>query len=125
MFLKNLFLPLVLFLVRPGDGEEFLYSPVDVNATLHCAVNNTNLAWEVDGLTLDHPVQGPLLNSRGIFQSEPSASSDGLKVSNVTVFGNRELNNNIRVCCQSLINGLKENCTTLIIYGRVKSITYD
>ena len=32
-----------LFLVRPGDGEEFVYSPVNVNATLHCAVNNTNL----------------------------------------------------------------------------------
>ena len=125
MFLKNLFLPLVLFLVRPGDGAEFVYSPVGVNATLHCAVNNTILAWEVDGLALGHPVQGPKLHSRGIFQSEPSVSSDGLKVSNVTVFGNRELNNNIRVCCQSLVNGLKENCTTLIIYGRVKSITYD
>ena len=112
-------------MVRPGDGAEFVYSPVGVNATLHCVVNNTILAWDIDGLALDHPVQGPLLNSRGIFLSEPSVSSDGLKVSNVTVFGNRELNNNIRVYCQSLVNGLKENCTTLIIYGRIKSIICD
>ena len=34
-----------------------VYSPVNVNATLHCAVNNTNLAWEVDGLALDSPVE--------------------------------------------------------------------
>ena len=32
-----------LFLVRPGDGEKYVYSPVDVNATLHCAVNNTRV----------------------------------------------------------------------------------
>ena len=87
-----------LFLVRPGDGEDFLYSPVDVNATLHCAVNNTNLAWEVDGLALDRPVQGPLLNSREIFQSGPTTSSDGVTSSSVIVFGSKELNNNTRIC---------------------------
>ena len=68
MSFKNLFLPVVLFLVRPGEGAEFVYSPVDFNATLHCAVNNTNVAWEIDGFTLDSIVQGLQLNSRGIFQ---------------------------------------------------------
>ena len=71
IFTTLITLKIALFLVRPGDGEEIEYSPVNVNATLHCAVNNTNLAWEVDGLALDHPVQRPQLNSRGIFQSGP------------------------------------------------------
>ena len=109
-----------LFLVRPGDSEEFVYSPVNVNATLHCAVNNTNLAWDVDGLSLDSPAQGPQLNSKGIFQSGPIISSDGVTSSSVIVFGSRELlNNNTRICCQSFENELKETCTTLIVYGKV------
>ena len=125
MSFKNLFLPVVLFLVKPGEGAEFVYSPVDFNVTLHCAVNNTILEWDVDGLALDHPVQGLQLNSRGIFQSEPTTPSDGVISSSVIVLGNRELNNNTKICCQSFVNGLKENCTTLIIYGRVKSVTCD
>ena len=106
--------------MRPGDGEH-VYFPVGVNATIHCVVNNTNLAWEVDGLALDSPVQGPQLNSRGIFQSGPTVPSDGVTSSSVTVFGSRELNNNTRICCQSFVNELKENCTTLIVYGKVNT----
>ena len=105
------------FLISPGDGEEHVYSPVIVNATLHCAVNNTYLAWEVDGLALDSPSQGVQLNSRGIFQRGPTVSSDGVTSSSVIVFGSRELNNNTRICCQYFVNELKENCTTLIVYG--------
>ena len=111
--------------MRPGEGEEHVYSPVNVNATLHCAVNNTNLAWEVDGLSLDSPVRGPHLNSRGIFQSGPTTPSDGVTSSSVTVFGSSELNNNTRICCQTFVNRLKENCTTLILYGRAKSVICD
>ena len=44
-------------LVSPGDGEQFVYSPIGVDAALHCAVNNTILTWIVDGLSLDNPVQ--------------------------------------------------------------------
>ena len=99
-----------LFLVSPGDSEEHVYSPVNVNATLHCAVNNTNLNWDVDGFILDSPVQGPHLNSRGIFQSGPIISSDGVTSSSVIVLGSRELNNNTRICCQTFVNELKENC---------------
>ena len=94
--------------MRPGDGEEFLYSPVNVNAIIHCAVNNTNLAWEIDGFALDSSVQGLQLSSRGIFQSGPTTSSDGVTSSSVIVFGSRELNNNTRICCQSFVNGLKK-----------------
>ena len=108
-----------LFLLSPGDGEEHVYPPVNVNATLHCVVNNTNLAWEVSGLALDSPVQRPRLNSRGIFQSGPTISSDGLTSSSVTVFVSRKLNNNTRICCQSFEFELKENCTILIVYGKV------
>ena len=124
MSFKNLFLPVVLFLVRPGEGAEFVYSPVDVIATLHCAVKNTILEWKVNELSLDSAVQGLQLNSRGIFQSEPTTPSDGVTSSSVTVFGSKELNNT-RICCQSFVNELKENCTTLIIYGRVKSVICD
>ena len=114
-----------LFLVRPGNGEEFVYSPVDVNATLHCAVNNANLAWEVDGLALDSPVEQSQLNARGIFQSGPTISSDGVTSSSVIVFGSRELNNNTRICCQFFVNGLKKNCSTLIVYGKVNTFIQD
>ena len=107
----------VLFWVRPGDGEEHVYSPVNVNATLHCTVNNSDLVWEVDGLVLDNLVQGRQLNARGIFQSGPIIPSVGVTSSSVIVFGSRELNNNTRICCQSFVNELKENCTTLIVYG--------
>ena len=113
-----------LFLVRPGDGEEHVYSPVYVNATLHCTVNNTNLAWEVDGYTFDSPVQGRQLYSRGIFQSGSIISSDGVTSSSVIVFGSRELNNNTRICCQSFVEEIKENCTILIVYGKYLSSFY-
>ena len=36
-----------LFKISPGDGEEFVYSPVGVNATIYCAVNSTILKWTI------------------------------------------------------------------------------
>ena len=71
---------------------------------------------------LDHPVQGPQLHSRGIFQSVPIVPSDGVTSSTVIVFGSRELNNNTRICCQTFVNKLEENCTTLIVYGKVNTL---
>ena len=59
-----------LFVVSPGDGEEFVYSPVGVNATIQCGVNSTVLTWYIDELSLADPVQRPVLHSRGIFQSD-------------------------------------------------------
>ena len=52
------------------------YSPVGVNATLQCVVNNTILMWVVDGLTIDSPIQRPALHSREIFQGRPTTSVD-------------------------------------------------
>ena len=103
--------------MRPGDGEEFIYSPVEVNATIHCAVNNTNLFWDVDEFSFAE--LGPTLNSRGIFQ-RINTSTDGITTSNMTVFGNIEMNSNVRICCRSLVGpDLREACATLIIYGTV------
>ena len=108
-------------MVRPGDGEEFVYSPVEVNATIHCAVNNTMLAWEVDGLNFDNDFKRNELHSRGIFQNELIFSTNGVTASSLIVFGNIEMNSNIRICCESLVMRRKprQNCTTLIIYGMV------
>ena len=38
-----------VFLVRPGGGGEYVYSPMNVNATIHCVVNHTHLLlWIID-----------------------------------------------------------------------------
>ena len=107
-----------IFLVRPGCGEKFVYFPVDVNATLHCAVNSTNLVWVVDSIFLNSEAHRLIFDSRGIFQNGIRTSSDGVTASSVTIFGNIELNNNKRICCHSVVMlEIRENCTTLIIYG--------
>ena len=104
------------FLTRPGDGEEFVYSPVDANATLHCAVNKPNLLW---GIGEDSYVElASELTSRGIF-FEISRRSDRITESTIIIMGNIDVNNDTRICCR-LLSGveLRESCTTLIIYGR-------
>ena len=112
---------ILLFLVRPGDGEEFVYSPVDINATLHCAVNNTNLFWIIDGLNFDIEIARNLLHSREIFWTP--ATSEGIMESAVTVFGNTETNNNTQICCLTLQRSQEQACTTLIIYG-IKNVHF-
>ena len=109
-----------LFLVRPGDGEEFVYSPVDFNVTLHCAVNSTHLSWDIDMLNFENKIGSLTLYSRGIFQTEPVTSSPGVTTSSVTVLGRVPVNNNSRICCQSVVDDreIHVNCTTLILYGK-------
>ena len=115
-----------VFLVAPGDGKEFVYSPVGVNATLQCAVSNAELVWAIDfpePLFFGH--HSRVLNSRGIFQNgDINTSSDGVTISSITVFGNREMNNNTRICCQAIMGTmLPQNCTKLIIYGMTNNIS--
>ena len=109
-----------IFLESPGGGENFVYSPVDVNATFHCAVNNNNILWVVNMLAFDSPTHRRIPHSRQIFQTEPVTSSDGVMRSSVTVFGNLAVNNNSKICCQSQLenNEFVAQCTTLILYGR-------
>ena len=102
------------FLARPGDGKEFVYSPVGINTTLHCAMINTHLHWSVDEEPYDGP--DPDLVSRGIFIR---TSSNGITTSYMTVFGNQTINSNVSTCClyfeRLIIKG--RSCTTLILYG--------
>ena len=94
-----------------------MYSPVGVNVTIYCAVNNTILFWNIDMLFF--AIHEGILNSREIFQSEQVTSSDGVTRSSVTVFGSLMVNNNTSICCQSLVgNEIDQDCTTLILYGR-------
>ena len=89
-----------------------------------CAVNNTNLVWNVDGLASDSEVARPVFHSRRIFQSTTIAS-ERIMNSILIVFGDVELNNNSRICCQSLVGfKLRDACTTLIIYGMVDSALF-
>ena len=81
---KLLLFLIEFFLVKPGGGEEFVYSPIEVNATIYCAVNNTSLGWEVDDLILDSELHRPVFQPRGIFQEGPVTSSDGVTTSSVT-----------------------------------------
>ena len=112
------------FLIRPGEGEELVFYPVEVNVTIHCAVNNTNLVWNVDGLVSGFELTKPVLHSRGIYQST-TTSSERLMKSILTVFGNIELNNNSKICCQSLVGlELRDACTILIIYGMMDSMLF-
>ena len=100
-----------------------MYSPVDVNVTLHCAVTSMDLLWEVGGLSFYAPFHRRRLHSRGIFQTEAVTSSTGVTTSNVTVFGNMDENNSSRTCCQSQrdsVSEIEQECTTLIIYGKKK-----
>ena len=98
-----------------------MYSPVNVNATLHCEVNYTRVKWIVGRYLYEDMDHRNLLNSRGIFQYDHNrTSSSGVTVSNLIVFGDDAENNNTIICCQVFVGAtMEENCTTLIIYGKV------
>ena len=106
-----------IFLVSPGGGRDYTYSPVGMNATLECRVSNDDLIilWEVDDLLFG--CHSTTLNERGIYQSSMVKSSEGV-ISILVVFGNTAENNGSNVCCLSPVGRLLvENCTTLILYG--------
>ena len=109
------------FLVSPGGGRDYTYSPVGVNATLECTVssNGRRLSWEIDDFHFES-YYSTILNERGIYQiaSEQAASSEGLS-SVLLVLGNMAENNGTKVCCETLVRrSLADICTTLIIYGK-------
>ena len=66
------------FLVPPGGGRDYTYSPVGVNATLECRVSNSDLSWEVDNLCFGSQSTTLKSNQRRIYQSDMDASSEGL-----------------------------------------------
>ena len=106
------------FIVPPGGGRDYIYSPVGMNATLECRVSINYLSWEVDGFHFE--IYSAILNERGIYQpqSEQIASSEGLS-SILLVLGDITENNGTKVCCETLVRrSLADICTTLIFYGR-------
>ena len=105
------------FLLSPGGGRDYAYSPVGVNATLDCKVASNDLTWSINNIEFDRQNERNFLHSRGIFQSEFISSSEGL-FSTVFMFGNIS-NNASMVCCQSFLEEQMMSCTTLIIYGKL------
>ena len=102
--------------MRPGNGDIRVYSPIDVNATLHCVVNSAELAWEIDGSNIEAPIERRQLNLRQIYEGATTTSGD-TTYSSVIIFGSIR-NNGTMVCCQVLQGwDLIKACTVLIVYG--------
>ena len=103
-----------VFLERPGDGDEVIYSPVGVSVTLNCVVRGSILYWGINGDYYDE--SEPEVTSRGIFLQAPTTISADIEMSSLTVIGNIS-NNNLSICCQVLVQReLMDACTTLMIY---------
>ena len=83
-----------IFLTRPGDGEPFVYSPIEINTTLTCVVNATFLFWSINGENYNSDTESSL-NPRGIYFRIIPETSLGITESYIKVFGDRAVNNNI------------------------------
>ena len=102
--------------MRPGNGDTLVHSPIDVNATLHCVVNSSELEWGIDGSNFASSLEGRLLHLRQIFLG-PTMSLEGITTSSVIIFGDIR-NNGTMICCQVFLGeDLFKTCTVLIIYG--------
>ena len=107
-------------MARPGDGKKFVYSPVGMNTTLHCAVINAQLLWDID----EDVGSEPDLTSRGIFISTYTFSN-GITTSYMTVVGNQSINTNVSICCLYIEKWvISSACTTLILYGMLPIFRY-
>ena len=105
-----------LFLVRPGNGDTLVHSPIGVNATLHCVVYSSELEWSINGSNFASSLGGRQLHLRQIFPG-PTMSLEGITTSSVIIFGDIK-NNGTMICCQVLLGeDLIKPCTVLIIYG--------
>ena len=102
--------------MRPGNGDTLVHSPIDVNTTLHCVVNSSELEWDIDGLNFESSLEGHRLQLKQIFPG-PKMTLEGITASSVIIFGDIR-NNGTMICCQVLLGeDLIETCTVLIIYG--------
>ena len=94
-----------------------MYSPINVNAMLHCVVNSSELEWDIDGYRFVSSFGRRHLHSRQIFEG-PSTTLGSIINSSVIIFGDIMKNNGSMICCEAL---LRENptmaCTVLIVYG--------
>ena len=101
-----------------------MYSPVNVDATIQCAVNSATSIWQIDhDLVFGDDIDRVFLQQRGIRQYRENSTSEGVTASTVIISGNRDINNQTYVCCRTLV--MSDNlpmqvmmCTTLILYGK-------
>ena len=103
--------------MRPGNEDTPVYSPIDVNATIYCVVNSSELEWDIDGYRFVSSFERRQLHSRQIFEG-PMTTLGSIINSSVIIFSNITSNNGIMICCQAF---LREDpiaaCTVLIVYG--------
>ena len=112
-----------VFLASPGNGSEFVYSPVNVDVTIHCAVNSATLTWGIDQDLVFDEIGRVILQQRGIQQYRDNTTREGVTASTVVITGNKEINNQTHVCCRTLvmsddISTQVMMCTTVILYGK-------
>ena len=97
-----------------------MYSPIGVNATLHCVVNSSELEWNIDDFNFHSPLEGRQLHSREIYEGS-STTLGGITTSSVIILGDIAGNNGTTICCQASLRQeleLIKVCTVLIVYGR-------
>ena len=95
-----------------------MYSPVGVNTTLHCTVDNTHLSWKIDQMRFNGEVEAAILELRGIYKLG-TTTSNGMTTSSVLVAGKIAKNNATMACCDSIFNkATQKSCTTIVIYGK-------
>ena len=93
-----------------------MYSPINVNATLHCGVNASELEWEIDDFNFGSLFERRQLNLRQIYE-ETTTTSVGTTYSSVIIFGYIRNNGTMICCLVQLGQDVIKSCTVLIVYG--------
>ena len=100
-----------------------MYAPSGQNETFTCAVNGSELLWEMNMLNLAIPHHANELEENGIF-SGSLRKVGGLFCSTLTVLVS-DYSHNADICCQGrrTSNPLETCCTRLLEYGMLKNVT--
>ena len=106
--------------MRPGGGEEVVYAPSGQNVTFTCAVNGSELLWEMNMFNLAIPHHANELEENGIFVTS-SKNVGGLFCSTLTVLVS-DYSHNADICCygRRASNPIETCCTRLLEYGTLK-----
>ena len=109
-----------IFIEKPGGGEEVVYAPSGQNATFTCAVNASELLWELNMLNPEIPRHANELEENGIVSGSLKNVGE-LLCSTLTVLVS-DYSHNADICCQGrrASNTLETCCTRLLEYGKLK-----
>ena len=55
--------------MSPGGGRDYTYSPVGVNATLHCKIASNDFTWSINHIEFDRPNERNFLYNRNFHNS--------------------------------------------------------